>query len=139
MMTTSHLSFALKRWARRLAGVSSLTVIAFAAGCATTGPRNPMVTVEDVVQLSHQGVPPKEIIDRMRQSGTIYRLSGSQLAELKDRGVAGPVLDYMQETYLQDVRDDLVRRASYDGYGPSAWGPYWGGYWGPPVEVLPAK
>jgi hypothetical protein len=39
----------------------------------------------------------------MRDSGTVYRLTAAQLAQLHDQGVADPVIDYMQQTYLNAV------------------------------------
>ena len=42
----------------------------------------------------------------MRRSGTVYRLKASQLAQLKEEGVPDSVIDYMQETYLDAVRND---------------------------------
>ncbi|MCP5304769.1 MAG: hypothetical protein H6953_04935 [Chromatiaceae bacterium] len=86
-----------------------LGVIALLSGCATLeGESVPAVTVPEVVQMSDEGVPPHEIIDRMRESGTAYRLSAAQLAGLRDKGVADPVINYMQRTYL----DAVARRQS---------------------------
>lgn len=42
----------------------------------------------------------------MRVSGTVYRLSASQLAHVHDEGVPDAVVDYMQQTYLGTVRRD---------------------------------
>ena len=76
-----------------------------ATGCATLSVAPPKpVTVGDVLHMTDDGVPPHEIIDRMRDSGTVYRLDASQLAHLKEQGVADPVINYMQRTYLDAVR-----------------------------------
>ena len=72
-----------------------LTVVA--AACATT-PAPPSVTTEQILQMSRAGVPAADIVQKMRDAGTVYRLSGSQLAQLKSQGVPDDVLDYMQET-----------------------------------------
>ena len=98
---------------------------ALLAGCATTPPKPP-VTVEQVVQMSHDQVPAAEIIARMQEAGTVYPLSGSQLAKLRERGVPDEVLDYMQSTYLAYAERQAIFR-----YDPYFWGPYWGPYWGP--------
>ena len=98
------------------------------AGCATT-PRKPPPTVEQIVQMSQQGVAPETIIQEIRDSGALYRLPASELVKLKARGVSDAVLDYMQQTYLEDER----RRAYYYQAGPY-WGPY--GWWGPPPVVI---
>jgi hypothetical protein len=93
------------RW--RLA-VASTSLAAALAGCAALRPppaRAP-VTVNEIVRMSNTRVPPSEIVARMRASGTVYRLSGSQLARLHDEGVPDPVLDRMQRTYLIVTRRD---------------------------------
>lgn len=81
--------------------------------------------------MSSDGLPASDIIARMDDSDTVYRLSGSELAALKERGVADEVLDYMQDTYV-----DYERSRAYRHYDPW-WGPpyafaypYWG-YYGP--------
>jgi len=116
-----------------LARRAAILVIVTAAlvGCANVQPRPP-VTTEQVVQMSKEGVPTADILQKMRDAGTVYRLSGSQLARLKAEGVADEVLDYMQDTYLaQTWQRGAYAYGSYWG-GPWAWGPYPYGYWGPP-------
>lgn len=102
-------------WTR---GVRPLALTAAAAlvlgGCATLGMVRPEpVTVEQVVAMSRSGQPADAIIEQMRDSGTVYRLSASQLVKLHDDGVPDAVLDYMQETYLEWVR----RRQEIDDWG----------------------
>ncbi len=76
-------------------------------GCRTRDARRTeAVTVPEIVRMSQEGVPPDQIIERIDRSGTAYRLSASQLADLGDRGVPEEVLDHMQETYLQAVRQE---------------------------------
>ena len=75
------------------------------AGCATFRPAaESPVTVPQIIQMSQQKVPASEIIDRMGGSGTVYRLSAAQLANLRDEGVSDPVINYMQQTYLDAVQ-----------------------------------
>jgi hypothetical protein len=109
----------------------ALTLLAgLFAGCASVESRPP-VTTEQVLQMSKAGVPAADIVQKMRDAGTVYRLSGSQLARLKSEGVDDEVLDYMQETYLAAAR--ARGAAEYGSYwgGAWAWGPYPYGYWGP--------
>jgi hypothetical protein len=108
----------------------SIVLAAVLLGCASVESRPP-VTTEQVIQLSKQGVPPADIIQKMRDSGTVYRLSGSQLGRLKSEGVDDEVLDYMQDTYLAAAR--MRGSAEYGSYwgSPWAWGPYPYSYWGP--------
>jgi hypothetical protein len=105
------------------------------AGCATLlVERPPPVRVSQIVEMSRAGVPAHEIIEKIRASGTVYRLKASQLAELREKGVPDAVIDYMQQTYLHAVRrdqrfEDWNRWSLYDDgywYGgyPFGW-PYW--------------
>ena len=76
-----------------------------------------------------------EIVARMRRSGTVYRLTGSQLAYLHDERVPDTVIDYMQRTYLRAVRrnqflaDESRWSLEPDGYFygglPYGWSPGW--------------
>jgi hypothetical protein len=83
--------------------------------------------------MSEVGVPSDQIIQQMRASGTTYRLKASQLADLEEEGVPGPVIDYMQSTYLDAVRRDQ----RYEDWNTWVMGPdgYWYGGcrygWGP--------
>ena len=54
--------------------------------------------------MSKHGVPPGTIIEKMRGSQSVYRLTAAQLAELHDLGIADQVLDYMQQTYIEAER-----------------------------------
>jgi hypothetical protein len=93
-------------------------------GCASLGqPRPEPPTPEQVVQLSQAGKSAEDILKLMQDSAATYELSASQLADLRQRGVPDKVIDYMQETYLEQARREEAQRRSY--YGP------WG-YWGPP-------
>ena len=69
-------------------------------------PTKPPVTVPQILLMSKEGVPADEIIEQMRESGTVYRLQASQLAQLKEQGVPDAVIDYMQQTYIDAVRRD---------------------------------
>jgi hypothetical protein len=78
-------------------------------GCSRLGigrPRPAPVAVPEVVQMSQAGVPVETLLQKMRDSETIYRLTASQLVHLHEEGVPNAVLDYMQETYLAAVRRD---------------------------------
>src|SRR5207302_9234142 len=75
-------------------------------GCAALGfgQSKPPVMVSEVVRMSEEGIPPQTIVKKMRDSGTVYRFSAAQLAQLHDQGVQDQVLNYMQQTYLDAVR-----------------------------------
>ncbi len=118
----------------------------FPAGCATTDKTKvPPVTVGDIVKMSKDGLPPSEIIARIHQSGTVYRLKASELAKLKEQGVSDEVIDYMQKTYIHALqRDQQLEDARYwtrweDGYWygglPFGW-PFDPLLYGPPVVIV---
>jgi hypothetical protein len=56
--------------------------------------------------MSKEGVPAETIIERMRDSDTVYRFTAAQLANLREQGVSDQVIDYMQQTYLDAVSQD---------------------------------
>lgn len=64
----------------------------------------PPVSVGEIVGMSKAGAPAADIIDRIRRSGTVYRLTASQLADLRTQGVSDQVINYMQQTHIQAVR-----------------------------------
>lgn len=118
----------------------------------------PKLPPEELARLSKAGTPVQEILARIKQSGSRYALSVSQMIELHSQGVSKEVLDYVQSAREQDLRDrfaeeinlreqrhaeelrreqELRRNAYYydpwwPGYG---WGygypfqPYGGVYW----------
>jgi len=95
----------------------------FLQGCATLGFKSPKpVTVANIIAMSRKGVSAEDIIKKMRDSGTVYRLKASQLAELKNQGIPDAVIDYMQQTYLEAVR----RNQALEDW--NYWWP-WDGYW----------
>jgi hypothetical protein len=75
-------------------------------GCSTLGfeQSKPPVAVNEVIQMVQEGVPEATIIEKMRQAKSVYRLNAAELAQLHDRGVADPIINYMQQTYLEAVR-----------------------------------
>ncbi|HTS52250.1 MAG TPA: hypothetical protein VMH26_03160 [Burkholderiales bacterium] len=77
-------------------------------GCARWyTPRHPM-PIAEVVQLGKSDTAPPLIIKRIRESGTTYALRGSDFAKLKADGVPDPVLDYLQQSFVDDL--DLQTR-----------------------------
>ena len=106
-----------------------------AGGCATlNSPPPPRVTVPEIVALSREGVSADVILEKMRASDTVYRLTASQLADLRDQGVANSVVNAMQQSYLDAVqRDERLadwNRWNFDGGWWYGGGPYgWRGPW----------
>jgi hypothetical protein len=100
-----------------------VSVVALLHGCAVYTPYNfTPVTVPDIVKMSQEKVPAKNIIDEIRKSHTAYELKASEYAKLQQAGVADSVVNYMQETHIGMIRHNQQMQDSY------YWGPY-GGYW----------
>ncbi|HEY6863596.1 MAG TPA: hypothetical protein VI319_06810 [Burkholderiales bacterium] len=96
--------------------------------CATVqGPPPP--TPDEIVALAKSGAPAQDIIRRMQESGAVYPLSASQLARLREQGVPDEVIDYMNRTYLDEVRRREAMRQQFF-YGPM-FPPYYPYYFGP--------
>jgi hypothetical protein len=109
---------------------------------------DPKLPPEDLVRMSKEGLPPQDIIARIKQTGSRYALSASQVIELHGQGVSNEVLDYIQTAREQELRDRIadeinqreqrhaeqlrreqtLRRNSYN-YDP--WWPGYSGYGGP--------
>jgi len=104
------------------------------SGCANLGatlmgePTKPPVTVPQIILMSKEGVPADEIMEKMRESGTVYRLQARQLAQLKEQGVPDAVIDYMQQTYIDAVRRDQSLE-DWDNWTLADDGFWYGGPW----------
>jgi hypothetical protein len=72
--------------------------------CATPQP----LPIAEVVQRSHSGQSADQVTGAVRASKTTYALRGSDFGKLEQAGVADPVLDYLQQSFMNDV--DLLTR-----------------------------
>jgi hypothetical protein len=92
----------------RLVMVAVTAVVAVGlSGCAYfNSTYQAPLTVPQIVKLAKEGIPADDLIARMEVSGTVYRLKASQLASLEKQGVPAKVINYMQQTYLDAVRND---------------------------------
>jgi hypothetical protein len=94
------------------------------------------VTVSEIVQMSRDKMPSRDIINEIKNSHSAYNLKASEYAKLQKAGVSDSVVDYMQNTHLDMIRHDERMRNSY--YWGSPYGDYWYGlgygwpygYWG---------
>jgi len=77
-------------------------------------PRTPM-PIAEVVKLSKSNASSPQTIQRIRDSGTTYALRGSDFAKLKADGVPDPVLDYLQQSFVDNI--DLYTRYWVNGEG----------------------
>jgi len=84
-----------------------LLLLALCACARWYTPRQPL-PIAEVVESSKSGTSPSLVIKRIRESGTTYSLRGSDFAKLKADGVQDPVLDYLQQSFVDDL--DLFTR-----------------------------
>lgn len=124
-----------------------ITGAIYLQGCVVSQPQPVYytpVTVPDIVKMTKDGVPTNDIINEMQKSHTVYWLKADQLAKLKGDGVADSVINYMEDTHIEAVRQNQALQNSYywwpgwDGYyygGPAFGWPYnfWILNWGPAV------
>lgn len=105
-------------------GVALLALSGCAAmGTRESGVRPQPVRIATIIQWSKEGMPPKDIIQKIRDSGTVYRFRADQFVRLHEEGVPYPVLNYMQAAYVDAVSRDRTRRYL------RAWTPYDDGYY----------
>lgn len=121
---------------RRLVPAALIALSLALGGCAGMQ-RKPPPSLEEVVQMSREGVPAQEIIDRLRETRAVYRLTGSRLAQLRDEGVSDEVLDYLQQAYIDHVR--WQERAYYHDpfWASGCIGCYYYRPWAAPYIVIP--
>lgn len=101
-----------------------------AAGCATTGQgtagapaidrisaeelekimpqAHPVISLDDIVVLSKQGVTPEQVIQKIKDTDSAYDLTPSQSVDLSKRGVDGKVLDYIHTSRELALRNKLA-------------------------------
>jgi hypothetical protein len=96
--------------------LSSILVFLFVlSSCATfDSPRKPM-PITELVALSNSGAESSLVIQRIRDSRTTYALRGSDFSKLKANGVPDPVLDYLQQSFVDNL--DLYTRYWVTGAG----------------------
>jgi len=97
------------------------------------------MTQQDVVAMVKDGAPNSEVIREIRESGTLFRLSASDVENLKKEGVQGEVIDYMLST--REAPPAVARRRVIVRTRPVVvYDPWWDwdyGYW-PGYHYYPA-
>lgn len=73
-----------------------------------------VLSLEDLVELSKEGATADQIIDKIRETNSLYDLTPSQSVELDRQGLDSKVLDYIHASHEQVLRnkvaDELNRR-----------------------------
>jgi hypothetical protein len=78
------------------------------AGCHYHYVRRDPVTTTQIIQMSRQGVPATEIIQKIEVSGTVYIMDSKDVVDLKEQGVDHKVIDHMMKT-----RERALEREAY--------------------------
>jgi hypothetical protein len=87
--------------------VLAIVLTFFTLGCSTlTGPPPKPLTQQEIIELAKSGATDAQILERIRQSRTAYRLTASEIIALHNAGVSFTVIDYMLQTYIERVRED---------------------------------
>lgn len=83
------------------------------AGCATPKPRPTPLGMADIISLTKAGVADSEIIQRIDETRSVYRLGAEDIVMLRGQGVSERVVNYMLETYTRAALAEQQRR-DYD-------------------------
>ncbi len=103
---------------------AAVLIASLLAGCASMEKLPPPPTTAEIVEMAKKGETADAIILRMQQSRAVYPLPASELARLREQSVPDKVIDYMQQTYLEEVRYREWLRAGYPPYYPLRPYPY---------------
>ncbi len=98
----------------------SVFLVVLLAGCASATVKPP-ATVAEILKMSQSGTPADEMIARMQESNSVYRMPASELVALGEEGVPGPVLDYMQETRFKAVSRRAAREYYFETKTLNSW------------------
>lgn len=67
--------------------------------------------IDEVIARTAAGSPPEDILQRMRETFSVYRLSESEIDRLLAAGVAQPVIEHMTSRKRQDEAQRARERA----------------------------
>lgn len=130
-VTSGRAAALTQPFSRPIFGSLILIAVLALTGCATVA-EGPPVTVPQIIAMSQAGTPANQIIAKIKKSGKAYRLKASQFAGLHEKGVPDPVINYMQQTYLDAVRRQQAM-ADWDRWSQDDFGYWYGGcpyHWG---------
>lgn len=91
--------------------------ILFLGSCASVSSNSPTkVTVSQIIEMTKAGASDQEIINEIQQSKTVYKLDGNQYAQLRQIGVSDNVVNYMQETYTDEIQKRQDRDEDWESW-----------------------
>ena len=97
-------------------------------GCASTKTRPVPLSLADIMSMSKAGLSDTEIIQRVEDTRTVFKLTADDVVRLRNEGVSNGAVTYMLDTYTRAAMDEQRRRDSDEIR--SQWGFYYGRpYW----------
>ncbi len=97
----------------RFSTVLILTAILL-EGCATTPRPNP-ISMAEVISMTKADLSDDQIIQRINDTRTVFRLQTNEVVMLREEGVSDRVVNYMLDTYSRAVVAE-ERRNQYHYY-----------------------
>ena len=101
-------------------------LVLFVMGCATHKPAPPPpLTQSDVISMVKMSVPDDEIMRRIDETRTVFRLSSEDVVRLRNEGLSDRLVSFMLDTYAraaaaeQRRRDEQPRSSFSFGFGTS--------------------
>jgi hypothetical protein len=89
--------------------------ILFLGSCASVRSNGiSKVTVPEIIEMTKAGASDQEIINEIEQSKTVYKLDGNAYARLRQIGVSDNVVNYMQETYTNEIQNRQDRDEDWE-------------------------
>jgi hypothetical protein len=90
-------------------------MIVWGAGCAST-PRPVPLAQADIISMTKVGLTDEEIMRRIDDTRTVFRLNADDVVRLRQEGVSDRVVTYMLDTYTRAAVEDERRRAYHYHY-----------------------
>jgi hypothetical protein len=113
--------------AKRL--LMAVPVLLLAAGCATTAPRPAPLVQTDIISMTKAGMTDEEIIRRIDDTRTVFRLNSDDVVRLRNEGVSDRVVTYMLETFTRAAVEEQRRRDRLDADYYYRFGLFYGHPW----------
>jgi hypothetical protein len=92
-----------------------LTLAVLAIGCATNRQPPPApLTQSDIISMVKAGMGDEDIMRRIDDTHTVFRLSSEDVMRLRQEGVSDRIVNYMLETYTRAAVSEQRKRDFYE-------------------------
>ncbi len=116
---------------------------------------NPKLPLAELVRMSKEGAAANDLVAKIRETGSRYELSASEMIALHAQGVSAEVLDYIQSAREHELRDRMAEEINQrerrhaeelqreqkrcgEAYYCDRWWPAYPGYgWNYPYPIRP--